>query len=145
MSPKAEKKLKKLIERKLKGLKIIFRKCEQGEGHRKFDDYFDAVFLFAKKGLRGPKRKQFLHGIHENEGCLGRKSPASTFREILDLTCAQKGSSASVRQGKMISRWDRMFRYVEDKEERWKDEMTLSEFIKAEGGPTGCARKFRDK
>ena len=127
------------VQRDIKKLGKIFRQCEKQHGHRKFDDYFDAVFEFK----RNARRRKIIGEIHEAAGLRGRKRPG-IFRKLLDLTYRQKGSSRLSR-GKMLSRWDRTFGFVEANRRRWEGKMKPSKFIKDNGGPVGCAARFEEK
>lgn len=126
------------IGKKLKRLKILFRDCEARKGHRKYADYFDAVFDFKTKTLQGVSPKNKLRSLHEEKGRRGHKGP-SVFRAILDLTYTKRSSRRNRQM--MLSRWSRMFDYVEENAGLWKGRKKCSDFISGNGGPAGCAKK----
>ena len=122
----SDRQLRKVITDLIK----LERKCFASRSRFAFYDYLAAVFELYVRLRRTRQAKKSARLIAKLFG-LRKQNSTHPIRVIIDVT-----STADI---KTRSRWSRALRYAWRERKTWKD---LGSFLRANGGPAGCARHF---
>ena len=111
-------------------LRVLERKCFASRSRFAFYDYLASVFELHVQLRRTKQAKKATTLIAKLFGLRSQRR-THLIRVIIDAT-----STAEI---KTKSRWNRALRYAWRERKTWTD---LKSFLRKNGGPAGCARRF---